>query len=206
MSFGFIYKILFPNGKHYIGLTTTSLKQRKNMHKSCIKNGTELLYNALRKYKMENIFQLIEIDTSNTLENLCEKEKKYIISYNSYYMNKNGYNMTHGGEGSSGRVWTEEQKQKLRKASKKRFANLDERKKLSDAAKNRYAKLELLNLKGKNKPFDMFKDGLFIKTFLYHFETKKYLQKEYAITSQVRITEVLRGRLTKSCGFVFKYT
>jgi hypothetical protein len=25
MTFGYIYKIQFPNGKHYIGLTTTAL-------------------------------------------------------------------------------------------------------------------------------------------------------------------------------------
>ena len=116
MSFGIIYKIVFPNGKHYIGLTTTSLKQRKREHQSCIKNGrTECLYNALRKYKMVNTFELIEIDSSDTIENLCEKEKKHIISYNSYYMNKTGYNMTYGGEGRMGYVWTEEQKQKQQK-------------------------------------------------------------------------------------------
>ncbi len=27
MNFGYIYKIVFPNGKNYIGLTTTSLDQ-----------------------------------------------------------------------------------------------------------------------------------------------------------------------------------
>jgi predicted GIY-YIG superfamily endonuclease len=35
MSCGFIYKIQFPNGKHYIGLTTTSLKQRQSEHNKC---------------------------------------------------------------------------------------------------------------------------------------------------------------------------
>ena len=33
MTCGFIYKIQFPNEKHYIGLTTTSLKQRQTQHK-----------------------------------------------------------------------------------------------------------------------------------------------------------------------------
>ena len=207
MSFGIIYKIVFPNGKHYIGLTTTSLKQRKNLHKSCIKNGnTECLYNALRKYKMLNTFELIQIDTSNTREDLCEKEKKYIIFYNSYYRNKTGYNMTYGGDGGIGYVWPSKQKQKRSDAVKKRCPNPDERKKLSDAVKKRYANLEILDTKGKNKPFDMFKDGVFIKTFIYKFQARDYLEKEYSITSHVRITDFLSGVLTKSCGFVFKYT
>ena len=32
--FGSIYKIEFPNGKHYIGITTTSLEQRAKEHET----------------------------------------------------------------------------------------------------------------------------------------------------------------------------
>ena len=39
MSCGSIYKIQFPNGKHYIGLTTTSIKQRTRGHRTCAKSG-----------------------------------------------------------------------------------------------------------------------------------------------------------------------
>jgi len=114
MTFGYIYKIVFPNGKHYIGLTTTSLEQRQNEHKQTAKKGDiHCLYNALRKYEMVDTFELIEIDTADTLEELCEKEIRYIIEYNSYYMNKNGYNMTYGGEGTTCYVYTEVFKQKM---------------------------------------------------------------------------------------------
>ena len=117
---GLIYKIEFPNRKNYIGLTTTSLEQRKREHNCCAKNGnTKCLYNALRKYDMVDIFELIQIDTAYTIDELCEKEKKYIIEYNSYYQNDNGYNMTHGGEGSNGYVFTEDDKQKISKSLKK---------------------------------------------------------------------------------------
>jgi hypothetical protein len=120
MTCGFIYKIQFPNGKHYIGITTTSLKQRQNQHKQCAKNGdTKCLYNALRKYKIVDTFELIEIDTADTLEELCEKEIRYIAEYNSYYMNGNGYNMTYGGEGTNGYVFTEEDNLKNSEAKKK---------------------------------------------------------------------------------------
>jgi len=114
MTCGIIYKIQFPNGKHYIGLTTTSLKQRKKEHKKCAKNGNiQILYKALRKYDMIDTFELIDIATADTVEELCEKEIGYIIEYNSYYMNGYGYNMTYGGEGANGYVNTEEDKQKM---------------------------------------------------------------------------------------------
>ena len=120
MICGYIYKIEFSNGKHYIGITTTSLKQRQKEHKTCAKSGDiRYLYNALRKYEMVDTFELIEIDTADTLKELCEKEIDYIQTYNSYYMNKNGYNMTLGGEGINGYVFTEEDKQKMSESQKK---------------------------------------------------------------------------------------
>ena len=297
MSCGSIYKIQFPNGKHYIGLTTTSLEQRTKEHKSCAKNGHEkCLYKALRKYNMVDTFELIEIDNADTLEELCEKEKGYIVEYNSYYIDGNGYNMTRGGEGTNGYVFTEEDKQKNSERKKQYFANPEARKKQSEIIKEYYEQhpkageehsermkkyyenpeaitknSEALKkyyeensdattknserrkkyfenpqarqkqseqLKkyyeensdartknseaqknrspewikkrndtlGNNKPFDIFtKDGTFIKTFTYKFEAKEYLQKEYNITSTIKIGAVLSGCQNNSAGFVFKY-
>jgi hypothetical protein len=138
MSCGYIYKIQFPNGKHYIGLTTTSLKQRKGGHKIYAKNGDKrFLYNALRKYNMVDTFELVEIDTADTLEELYEKEIRYIKEYNSYYMNRNGYNMTYGGEGISGYIFTEEDNRKNSERQKKYFEdNPEEREKNALRSRN----------------------------------------------------------------------
>jgi len=87
---GSIYKIIFPNGKHYIGLTTTSLEQRKKEHKKGAKqDSSKILYKAIRKHNMIDTFDLIEIDTADTIEELCSKEIQYIKEYNSYYLNGN---------------------------------------------------------------------------------------------------------------------
>ena len=140
MSCGSIYKIQFPNGKHYIGQTTTSLEQRTKEHKCCAKSGdTKCLYNAIRKYDIVDTFELIEIDTADTLEELCEKEKKYITEYNSYYINGNGYNMTRGGEGINGYVFTEDVKQKMSKKRIQYFKdNSEAREKCSKAQNKRF--------------------------------------------------------------------
>jgi hypothetical protein len=139
MICGSIYKIIFPNGKHYIGLTTTSLKQRQTEHNNRAKHGdAKYLYNALRKYNMINNFELIEIDTADTLEELCKKEIYHIVAYNSYYMNGNGYNMTYGGEGTHGYIFTEEDKEKMSESHIKRFENIDAREKCSKGQKKRF--------------------------------------------------------------------
>ena len=145
MPFGYIYKIVFPNGKHYIGLTTTSLEQRTKQHKCCAKSGnTKWLYNALRKYDMIDTLELIEIDTANTEEELCEKEIGYILNYNSYYMNGNGYNMTFGGEGTNGYVFTEEDNKKNSERKKKYFENPEAITKCSEAQKKRFENPEAI--------------------------------------------------------------
>uniref|UniRef100_A0A6C0HYS3 GIY-YIG domain-containing protein n=1 Tax=viral metagenome TaxID=1070528 RepID=A0A6C0HYS3_9ZZZZ len=297
MSIGYIYKIVFSNGKHYIGLTTTSLEQRSKEHKLCAKNGDEkCLYKALRKYDMVDTFELIEIDTADTVEELREKEIGYIIEYNSYYIDSNGYNMTRGGEGINGYVFTEEERKKNSERKKKYFENSEARKKQSETIKKYYENHEEAGKEhsermkkyyenpeaitknsealkkyyqenpeaitknserrkkyfenpqarqqqseqlkkyykenpealqknreaqknrssewikkrndtlGQNKLFDVFKtDGTFIKTFAYSFEAKEYLQKEYNITSTIKIGAVLSGRQNNSAGFVFKY-
>jgi hypothetical protein len=139
MICGYIYKIEFPNGKHYIGLTTTSLKQRQEEHKKCAKSGdTKCLYNALRKYEIVDTFELIEIDTADTLEELCEKEIEYILTYNSYYKYCCGYNMTYGGEGNNGYVFTEEDRKKNSERMKKYFENPEKRQEMSKTKKQYY--------------------------------------------------------------------
>jgi hypothetical protein len=127
---GIIYKILFPNGKTYIGITTCDLQKRQNEHKSAAKSGkSQLVYNALRKYNMLEDKFCEKIDTASSLEELCEKEKNYIIEYNSYYINECGYNMTYGGEGNHGYVFTEDDKEKMSESQKKRFERPEEREK-----------------------------------------------------------------------------
>ena len=94
---------------------------------------------------------------------------------------------------------------------KKYYENPEARKKMSEAQKKRNKdhpedRIKMLNGKGQNKPFDVFKiDGTFIKTFTYQFEAREYLQEELNITTTIKISEVLCGRQKTSAGFKFKY-
>lgn len=88
-----IYKIQnLINGKIYIG-QSVHIKARFNQHKNEAKNGnTRPLYNAIRKYGVENFsFEVIE---ECSKEKLNEREIYWIKKYDSFH---NGYNLTPGG-------------------------------------------------------------------------------------------------------------
>jgi hypothetical protein len=135
--YGYIYKILFPNEKPYIGLTT-SLVERKRTHKcSAINGSTTVVHKALRSYTMIDTFELIVIDTADNAEELSEKEIGYIRTYDSHYIDGYGYNMTYGGEGTGGYVRTEKDKQRASEAQSNYFNNHPDKMALQVAKLNR---------------------------------------------------------------------
>ena len=107
MDKGFIYKIISPNNKAYIGqvreyLTNGTIKGISGRWKSHInssksKGGCRYLNNAIRKYGHENfkIFMLIKCG----IEELDFYEKKFIKEHNT--LAPNGYNLQTGGTNST---------------------------------------------------------------------------------------------------------
>ena len=116
------------NGKCYIG---QSVKLRKRIHKHITNFKTNLydtpLYKAFDKYgldKFEVIILNTFVDTNNPKlkETMDKLEKKYTKEYNSY--GPTGYNQTYGGDaGVLGLKMTDEQKEKISKASKREAAD-----------------------------------------------------------------------------------
>lgn len=94
-----IYKAVNKiNGKIYIGKTTRELSVRLSEHKH---EKRMPFSSAYQKYGHEN-FSISIIDTADTEEELNHKERKWIAHYES--KKPNGYNITDGGEGTSGVV------------------------------------------------------------------------------------------------------
>ncbi len=99
-----VYRITFPNGKCYIGITTQKLKNRISGHKQHYNEGYDkLVYRAMHKYGWESIKWDI-LDTGIDFEDLKTKEIYWIEKLRAYvkYEDSNGYNMTLGGEGTKG--------------------------------------------------------------------------------------------------------
>ena len=140
-----IYKASFPNNKCYIGLTRTSLSQRKSEHKSRTKDKKYkniLFYNAIRKYGFDSIIWSI-LSEHITVKDAENAEIKSILD------NPFNYNTANGGsvgnitdetrakisKALKGRVFTVEWKSKISVTVKKIFSNPEEKKLLSERVK-----------------------------------------------------------------------
>lgn len=86
---GYIYCLLFKNGKRYIGQTIKQWKQRWKRHKSNF-SCCKAVHSAIKKYGYENIdFEILEY--CKTKEELNERESYYISKFNT--ISPNGYNL-----------------------------------------------------------------------------------------------------------------
>lgn len=95
MSNYIIYKAenTFTN-EVYVGATTKTLVERKKDHIIKMYNGSDVCFHQAIQTFGSQSFVWSVIDTANTINELAQKETKYIMSYNSI---KNGYNSDNGG-------------------------------------------------------------------------------------------------------------
>lgn len=155
-----IYKVTnLINGKTYIGLTTKSLEQRKSEHiyKAFNQNGNPVIHRALRKYG-ENSFTWEVIDTAETQEELSEKEIYWIKFHESF--GANGYNLTHGGEGSLGYKHTPESRAKMSISQKGRTHSDETKRKMGLTRKGSKHPLATITESDVLEIKEMIKDGM----------------------------------------------
>ena len=90
------------SGKIYVG---------QDVHNNPNYLGSGVYINsAIKKYGRKN-FKKETIDRAESKQELDTKEKYWIKFYNCRA--PNGYNLTHGGSGPAGYVWTEKQRENL---------------------------------------------------------------------------------------------
>ena len=90
-----IYRIQHKeSGQSYVGSTTRSIDIRVMEHIRDAENNSPCpFHRAIATYGPE-AFRYEQIDTASSMDELAEKEKKYIFEYNSQ---ENGYNVDSGG-------------------------------------------------------------------------------------------------------------
>lgn len=90
----FLYRILFPNGKVYFGISTKP-KNRFRQHKQDARNGSDCpLHRALRKYGVESIkLQVLVQGSKEYIQNLEVTAIRYFQTFDIVY----GYNVHPGG-------------------------------------------------------------------------------------------------------------
>ena len=106
-----LYKLTFPNGKIYIGITTELLSRRVQRHINYARaNKPYALSAAIRKYG-ERSFVAEHIASAKNKNDLACIERMAIDQYSSIC--PNGYNMTGGGEGTYHIKPSEEKRKKI---------------------------------------------------------------------------------------------
>jgi group I intron endonuclease len=104
------------NGKRYIGQTIFTLDARWKQHQQSAQNNSQFpIHCAIRKYGSSS-FKTSILTEVTSKEEMDFHEKFYIK--NLVTRTPKGYNLTEGGEGSLGRVSTEETRKRISKALK----------------------------------------------------------------------------------------
>lgn len=173
------------NQKGYIG---KSFKLRKRLleHYKKRSDKHKVLYKAFDKHGLENfeftILQYIEENTENLNTVLSELEIYYIKEFNTF---KHGYNLTLGGDGVSGKVYSEEEREKMRQ----RYLNNS----------------PLLNYSQECKriTYSYNLDTKEIKTFNSRKEAANYLISLGYKSSDTQIVKVINNKINKHHNHIF---
>lgn len=117
------------NNKKYIGQVKETKGYLRRFEEHCKEslNPSSFcsLHCAISKYGRDNFkIELIENNIPNDL--IDERERFYIEKFNSYYKNRQGYNMTLGGRGCDGYEHTKETRDKISNSSKRNWIKLKE--------------------------------------------------------------------------------
>lgn len=176
-----VYKLIFPNGKVYIGQTVQLLRDRVyghcyNAFNKKNKDFYSIKNNAVRKYmtfKVEVLYQGEDLDIN---------EINYIKEYNSTNR-EYGYNLDSGG--SLNKIVSEESKKKMSESAKGKIVSEETKRKMSEARKGK--KLGINN--GNAKPIIVTELSTGIET---RFNTLTEAARYYEISINV-ISKVLRG-------------
>jgi len=111
------------NGKGYVGKTKRPLEARVDEHLRYAKNGCPWLFHrAIRKYGADAFTWSVLLDLTGTHYSegdLGLLEEQFVFELGTFGLN--GYNMTEGGEGTSGHTMTEDGRKRLASAAKKRY-------------------------------------------------------------------------------------
>ena len=141
MSIHTIYKIVNNiNGKVYIGYDS-KWPNRKQSHIYHTKNRNQYIYQALRKYGIDNFTWEPIYQSKDGKHCLTVMESYFINEYDSF---KSGYNLTLGGEGTLGRPTKEVTRNKISKALKNKSKSKEHLKKMSETRKGKIQSPESL--------------------------------------------------------------
>ena len=187
-----IYKVEnLVNGQVYIGATTKSLNARKKEHLRDVKRVTGTKFHQSIATFGTNSFKWYTIDTANTLNDLAQKEKEYIIKYDS---KNNGLNIDSGG-GFNKKVYQfDEQSKKLITV----FKNLNEAANSVDSDKQHISSA-CLSVKGDFKGY--YWSYSYSEDYIVRKDSRRKIVVQYDLNNDVIKEFISVSEASKSTGF-----
>lgn len=127
-------------GKKYVGKTVKDLDRRWRVHLAQAKSGLRThLHRSIRKYGAE-IFEKTVLSVALNKAVLGQLEKFWIAELGT--RSPAGYNLTAGGDGSTGCSPSPETRQKLSRAHTGKTFSAETRRRMSDSAKVKHFSIE----------------------------------------------------------------
>jgi group I intron endonuclease len=121
------------NGKGYVGITKRPLRKRLLDHYAAARGGKETaIARAITKYG-QDAFTVTLLGEAPTWEELLAMEREAIQTYNTFHLTGHGYNLTLGGDGTTGWKHTEASKARMGLANKGRVLSAEHRAAVSQA-------------------------------------------------------------------------
>lgn len=118
-----LYLITSPVGKQYVGITTLTVNRRMTGHRTAARQGSPYpLHAAIRKYGFDAM-QIETLADTCDLEELHRLEVAKIAELNT--VAPRGYNLTAGGEGTTGHSVSEEHRQAIGERMKQNWLDPD---------------------------------------------------------------------------------
>lgn len=114
---GALYRLDFPNGKSYVGITSDAAEARFKVHVGKARSPNSwAVHKAINKYGADSV-RVVTLAIADSWEYLCLIERKAIDVFGTF--GKAGYNLTAGGDGFRGEH-TQDTKDKISAANKGR--------------------------------------------------------------------------------------
>lgn len=175
------------NKKVYIGISK-NVKNRWSAKEESYKK-CHAIYRAFKKYGWDNFAHIVMWDNL-TKEEACKLEKANIFMFKLAGMS---YNITDGGEGTTGVIRSEEHKQIIREYMTNRVVSTETRKKISTAHKK---------LRINNK-----------EIYAYDINTKCLVKKYLSVTEAAldvgiqatNISRAAKGKRPSAGGYIWGY-
>ena len=174
------------NGKRYVGWTSLSMEKRWNQHVygALCRSSSYAFHKAIRKYGKE-VWEHSELCCVSTLENVLKAEKFFIdeLKTTIFREGHHGYNMTDGGEGTKGRVFSDKARRQIGLTRKRKMVCVGDRN-------------PMFGRRGIDSPIFGEKNGFWGKSHTDEMKAKiseKQRGKRHSIESKKKMSKARKG-------------